>query len=93
MRDPFVFVLVLIAMVFAFQIIKHKMGIPDGNRRHRHGHGHGLPDANASAAERLESDRLREELRQLKERMAVIERITVEKENSLSREIEDLRNK
>nr|WP_245198179.1 hypothetical protein [Sphingomonas kaistensis] len=69
------------------------MGIPDGNRRHRHGHGHGLPDANASAAERLESDRLREELRQLKERMAVIERITVEKENSLSREIEDLRNK
>jgi hypothetical protein len=88
-RDPFTFVLILIAMIFTFQIIKHKMGIRDGGRRR----GHGLPDASANAADRLESDRLREELRQLKERMAVIERITVEKENSLSREIEDLRHK
>jgi hypothetical protein len=88
-RDPFTFVLLLIAMVFAFQLIKHKMGISSGRRRH----GHGLPDASANAADRLESDRLREELRQLKERMAVIERITVERENSLAREIEDLRNK
>ncbi len=51
--------------------------------------GHGLPDARASEV----SLRLREEVRQLKERLAVIERITVEKENSLAREIEDLRNK
>jgi hypothetical protein len=88
-RDPFTFVLLLIAMVFAFQLIKHKMGISGGRRRP----GHGLSDASANAADRLESDRLREELRQLKERMAVIERITVERENSLAREIEDLRNK
>jgi hypothetical protein len=88
-RDPFTFVLILIAMIFTFQIIKHKMGISSSGRRR----GHGLPDASASAADRLESDRLREELRQLKERMAVLERITVEKENSLSREIEDLRGR
>jgi hypothetical protein len=88
-RDPFTFVLILIAMVFAFQIIKHKLGM--SGRQHRRGHG--LPDASADAADRLESERLRDELRQLKERMAVIERITVEKENSLSREIEELRNK
>ena len=89
MRDPFTFVLLLIGMIFVFQIIKHKMGIPNGNRRH----GHGLPDAAAASADRLESDRLREEMKQLKERLAVLERITVEKENSLSREIEDLRGK
>jgi hypothetical protein len=36
--------------------------------------------------------RLREEVKNLRERLAVIERITVEKENSLAREIEDLRD-
>jgi hypothetical protein len=40
-----------------------------------------------------EKIRLKEELAQLKERMAVLERITVEKENSLSREIEQLRDR
>jgi len=40
-----------------------------------------------------EADRLREEVRTLKERLAVIERITVEKENSLEREIEKLRDR
>lgn len=89
MRDPFSFVLILLAMIFAFQIIKHKMGITSG----KHRRGHGLPDAGAGSADRFETERLRDELRQLKERMAVIERITVEKENSLAREIEDLRNK
>jgi uncharacterized protein YlxW (UPF0749 family) len=40
-----------------------------------------------------EADRLRDEVRTLKERLAVIERITVEKENSLEREIESLRER
>ncbi|HEX8191755.1 MAG TPA: hypothetical protein VF552_02560 [Allosphingosinicella sp.] len=40
-----------------------------------------------------ENDRLRDEVRQLKERLAVIERITVEKENSLERQIESLRDR
>jgi hypothetical protein len=38
-----------------------------------------------------ETLRLREEVKNLRERLAVIERITVEKENSLAREIEQLR--
>jgi hypothetical protein len=38
-----------------------------------------------------ENQRLREEVGQLKERLKVLERITVDKENSLSREIESLR--
>ena len=52
--------------------------------------GHGLPDARAGNGE---AERLRGELKELKERLAVLERITVEKENSLAREIEDLRSK
>jgi hypothetical protein len=43
--------------------------------------------------ERAENLRLREEVAELKERIKVLERITVEKENSLSREIEDLRDR
>jgi hypothetical protein len=40
-----------------------------------------------------ETARLRDEVKQLKERLHVIERITVEKENSLEREIERLRDR
>jgi hypothetical protein len=39
-----------------------------------------------------EKQRLREEITQLKDRLAVLERITIEKENSLEREIERLRD-
>jgi hypothetical protein len=52
--------------------------------------GHGLPDARAGSGE---AERLRAELKELKDRLAVLERITVEKENSLAREIEDLRGR
>ena len=44
-------------------------------------------------AEEAENQRLRDEVKQLKERLAVLERITVEKENSLEREIEKLRDR
>ena len=40
-----------------------------------------------------ETVRLREEVKMLKDRLAVIERITVEKENSLAREIDELRDR
>ena len=39
-----------------------------------------------------ETQRLRDEVKVLKERLQVLERITVEKENSLEREIERLRD-
>lgn len=83
MRDPFTFVLALIAMIFVFQIIKHRMGIRKDHL------GRDVPPVEDSA----ETRQLREEVRQLKERISVLERITVEKENSLAREIEDLRNR
>ena len=40
-----------------------------------------------------EAARLREEVKQLKERIHVLERITTERENSLSRDIEELRDR
>ena len=40
-----------------------------------------------------ENQRLRDEVSQLKERLKVLERITVEKENSLAREIDELRDR
>jgi hypothetical protein len=52
-------------------------------------HGNPLPHAGNPA----ELTRLREEVSQLKDRLQVLERITVEKENSLAREIEDLRHR
>ena len=46
-----------------------------------------------SVAADIENQRLREEVTALKDRLAVLERITIEKENSLEREIEKLRDK
>jgi hypothetical protein len=40
-----------------------------------------------------EAERLRAEVRELKERIQVLERITVDKENSLARQIEELRDR
>jgi hypothetical protein len=42
---------------------------------------------------RVENQRLRQEVSELKERLKVLERITVEKENSLAREIDQLRDR
>jgi cell division protein FtsB len=40
-----------------------------------------------------EAVRMREEIKMLRDRLAVLERITIEKENSLEREIEQLRDR
>jgi hypothetical protein len=40
-----------------------------------------------------EAIRMREEIKMLRDRLAVLERITIEKENSLEREIEQLRDR
>jgi hypothetical protein len=45
------------------------------------------------ARDDAETQRLRDEVKVLRERLQVLERITVEKENSLEREIEALRHK
>ena len=77
------FVLILVLMVFVFTIIRHKMGIPVRSMRQMRG----------EPEDSQETLRLREEVKELKERLKVLERITVEKENSLSHEIESLRDR
>jgi hypothetical protein len=56
-----------------------------------HGSHRRTPDEDPQ--ERAETLRLREEVKQLKERLHVLERITTDRENSLSREIEELRDR
>ena len=54
---------------------------------------HRRSDHELGPEEQAETLRLREEVKELKERLKVLERITVEKENSLAREIESLRDR
>ena len=62
--------------------------------RARYGYGrHGRRGGEISPSDQAENLRLRDEVRELKERLKVLERITVEKENSLAKEIESLRDR
>ena len=74
-------VVLIVAMVMLASIVKARYGI----RHDRHGNEVHVDDA--------ENKRLRDEVKQLRDRLAVLERITVEKENSLEREIEALRDR
>jgi len=58
--------------------------------RYRYLEGRG---SNEAPRDRGENARLQEEVKQLKERLQVLERITVEKESSLNREIDQLRDR
>lgn len=77
----FEFILVMVAMGMIFTLIKHRMGI----REDRHGNSVGPAENSA------ETRALRDDVEKLKGRIAVLERITVDKEHGLAREIEDLR--
>ena len=62
--------------------------------RAKYGYGrHGRRNGGISAEEHAENLRLRDEVKELKERLKVLERITVDKENSLAKEIESLRDR
>jgi len=69
-------------------IIRSMFGI----RRERKGRDYRGRDRGGDDALIDEIRRLRDEVKNLKERQAVIERITVEKESSLEREIDRLRD-
>ena len=73
----------IVAIVMFASIFKAKYGYGRYGRRNR-----GIP-----VEEHAENLRLRDEVKELKERIKVIERITVEKENSLAKEIESLRDR
>jgi hypothetical protein len=74
----------IVAIVMIASIIRAKYGY---GRFRRRGHDEVGP------REQAETLRLRDEVGQLKERIKVLERITVEKENSLAKEIDSLRDR
>ena len=78
-----IMVVAIVAIVMVASIIRAKYGYS----RHRSSRNSAAPEDSA------ETLRLREEVAMLKERLQVLERITVEKENSLAKEIESLRDR
>ena len=85
MESRHIMVILIVAIVMIAGVLRARY---TGGRRHRHARDEALP-----ARDEAETVRLREEVKMLKERLAVIERITVEKENSLAREIANLRDR
>ena len=75
----------MVAIIVVAEMIASVLRAKYGHSRHR--------GVDADPREHAENARLREEVKELKERIKVIERITVEKENSLSRQIEELRDR
>ena len=80
MSSGMMFVLMIITITMIGGILKARYG---------HRQDRGLPDARDDG----ETLRLKEEVRALKERLQVLERITIEKESSLNREIDSLRDR
>ena len=81
--NPFEMVAVIVVAVMVASVLRARYGY---RRRGRHEGG----DAPAAVAE---NSRLKDEVQALRDRIAVLERITVEKESSLEREIEKLRDR
>jgi hypothetical protein len=81
MQSQHIMIILVVAIVMFASVMRPLFG---GGKSRR-----GMAD---SARDDAETQRLREEVAQLKERLQVLERITVEKENSLEREIERLRD-
>lgn len=75
--NPFEMVVLIVAFVMIASVLKARFD----HRRHE------------KPADSLEAQQLREEVKQLKERIQVLERITIDKENSLARQIEELRDR
>lgn len=78
---PFEMVVLIVAIVAVAGIIKARYGI----RTDAHGNEYHVGNGEAL--------KLREEVKQLKERIHVLERIATDRENSLAREIESLRDR
>ena len=78
--NPFEMVAVIVVAVMLASVLRAKY-----SRRGDH--------SEIAPRDQAETLRLREEVANLKERLKVLERITVEKENSLAKEIEELRDR
>jgi hypothetical protein len=80
--NPFEMVAIIVVSVMVASVLRAKYG------HRRRGGG-----SEISPEERAETMRLKDEVKQLKERIHVLERIAVEKEDTLTRQIEELRDR
>jgi hypothetical protein len=81
--NPFEFVLLVLFMVFAFTIIRHKLGIPVRSMRQMRG----------EPANDEENARLRGQVQRLQERIHVLERIVTDRGVETAAQIEALRDR
>jgi hypothetical protein len=81
--NPFEFVIAVLFMVFAFTIIRHKLGIPVRSMRQMRG----------EPANDEENARLKSQVRQLQERIHVLERIVTDRGVETAAQIEALRDR
>jgi len=79
--NPFEMVVLIVAIVMITSVMRAKYS------HRRRG------EVEADPAERVETLRLKDEVKQLKERIHVLERIATDKESTLSRQIEELRDR
>ncbi len=82
---PFEMVVAIVIVVTIGSVVRAKHGIG----RDRQGRDYALRNPDAEA----ENVRLREELRAIKDRVAVLERLATDSSTSLDREIEKLRDR
>jgi hypothetical protein len=81
--NPFEFVLAVLILVFAFSIIRHKLGIPVRSMRQMRG----------DPVDDQENSRLRGQVQQLQERIRVLERIVTDRGVETAAQIEALRDR
>ena len=81
--NPFEFVIAVLFMVFAFTIIRHKLGIPVRSMRQMRG----------EPVNDEENVRLKTQVRQLQERIHVLERIVTDRGVETAAQIEALRDR
>ena len=81
--NPFEFVLAVLILVFVFSVVRHKMGIPVRSMRQMRG----------ELVNNDENDRLRQQVRQLQDRINVLERIVTDRGVETAAQIEALRDR
>jgi hypothetical protein len=81
--NPFEFVIAVLILVFAFSIIRHKLGIPVRSMRQMRG----------EPVNDEENARLRSQVKQLQERIHVLERIVTDRGVETAAQIEALRER
>jgi hypothetical protein len=81
--NPFEFVLAVLILVFAFSVIRHKLGIPVRSMREMRG----------DPVDNGENARLRRQVHHLQDRLRILERIVTDRGVETAAQIEALRDR